>query len=277
VRGKLPARTCGWSRFSDHSVPILRPLGPDSQNRFKAPDLNGDDEISAAEFGEYIRDYMQAYPNIPEEDYPTFGDFDSHAPALSKETLSKRFLSPLSFVKTASSALGSPAQVVGRARHVCGVARLPNSPKSARGAFTRLRLVALLSKLCQRGHCERGPCQRERCHGDAVQRDTRFSIKGTSSMGSRRWVLVKGVRVENLVEWDLVEWDLVTEAVVEGPERGPFSARLRKDLGTLVTGTSSLGSWHGDFGMMTLARMPCLGTSSNGTLTTFDGTVSGAL
>ena len=28
------------------------------------------------EFGAYIKNYMKAYPHIPEEDYPTFDDFD---------------------------------------------------------------------------------------------------------------------------------------------------------------------------------------------------------
>lgn len=43
---------------------------------FKQPDANGDDVISRAEFSQYIRNYMKAYPHIPPEDYPTFEDFD---------------------------------------------------------------------------------------------------------------------------------------------------------------------------------------------------------
>ena len=44
---------------------------------FKAPDQNGDDVISRQEFHTYIRNYMKAYPQIPESDYPTFDDFDT--------------------------------------------------------------------------------------------------------------------------------------------------------------------------------------------------------
>ena len=43
---------------------------------FKAPDVDGDDKISIYEFGAYIKNYMKAYPHIPEIDYPTFDDFD---------------------------------------------------------------------------------------------------------------------------------------------------------------------------------------------------------
>eukprot|EP00615_Pteridomonas_danica_P007219 CAMPEP_0114332596 /NCGR_PEP_ID=MMETSP0101-20121206/3190_1 /TAXON_ID=38822 ORGANISM="Pteridomonas danica, Strain PT" /NCGR_SAMPLE_ID=MMETSP0101 /ASSEMBLY_ACC=CAM_ASM_000211 /LENGTH=207 /DNA_ID=CAMNT_0001463327 /DNA_START=29 /DNA_END=652 /DNA_ORIENTATION=+ len=43
---------------------------------FKQPDVNGDDVISRLEFGNYIRNYMKAYPHIPADDYPTFEDFD---------------------------------------------------------------------------------------------------------------------------------------------------------------------------------------------------------
>jgi len=45
---------------------------------FKAPDADGDERISIYEFGAYIANYMKAYPHIPEEDYPTFEDFDKN-------------------------------------------------------------------------------------------------------------------------------------------------------------------------------------------------------
>ena len=45
---------------------------------FKAPDVDDDDSISIYEFGAYIKNYMKAYPHIPERDYPTFDDFDQN-------------------------------------------------------------------------------------------------------------------------------------------------------------------------------------------------------
>ncbi|KAJ8599489.1 hypothetical protein CTAYLR_010433 [Chrysophaeum taylorii] len=47
-------------------------------DEFKAPDLDDDDVISAAEFKSYIKNYMKAYPQIPEDEYPTFEDFDTN-------------------------------------------------------------------------------------------------------------------------------------------------------------------------------------------------------
>lgn len=49
---------------------------------FKQPDANGDDVISRAEFSTYIRNYMKAYPHIPQEEYPTFEDFDMNRDGL---------------------------------------------------------------------------------------------------------------------------------------------------------------------------------------------------
>lgn len=45
-------------------------------DEFKAPDLDNDDVISKAEFSSYIKNYMKAYPQIPEDEYPTFEEFD---------------------------------------------------------------------------------------------------------------------------------------------------------------------------------------------------------
>ncbi|CAM9871009.1 unnamed protein product [Chrysoparadoxa australica] len=43
---------------------------------FKQPDVNNDDMISRAEFNQYIRSYLQAYPHIKASDIPKFEDFD---------------------------------------------------------------------------------------------------------------------------------------------------------------------------------------------------------
>lgn len=51
-------------------------------DEFKAPDLNNDDVISRSEFGTYIRNYMKAYPQIAEHEYPTFDDFDMNRDGL---------------------------------------------------------------------------------------------------------------------------------------------------------------------------------------------------
>jgi len=48
-------------------------------DEFKAPDADDHDAIVAEEFFEYIQNYMRAYPNVPEDDYPTFRDFDTDA------------------------------------------------------------------------------------------------------------------------------------------------------------------------------------------------------
>ena len=51
-------------------------------DEFKAPDVDNDDVISVSEFGSYIKNYMKAYPLIPESDYPTFYDFDKNRDGL---------------------------------------------------------------------------------------------------------------------------------------------------------------------------------------------------
>mmetsp|Transcript_7498 Transcript_7498/g.11357 ORF Transcript_7498/g.11357 Transcript_7498/m.11357 type:complete len:253 (-) Transcript_7498:146-904(-) len=43
---------------------------------FKAPDADGDDWIDRSEFNNYVRAYMQAYPEIPLSDYPKFEEMD---------------------------------------------------------------------------------------------------------------------------------------------------------------------------------------------------------
>ena len=45
-------------------------------DEFKQPDVDGDDRISRAEFGMYIKNYLSNYPGLTEKDYPRFEDFD---------------------------------------------------------------------------------------------------------------------------------------------------------------------------------------------------------
>jgi len=43
---------------------------------FKAPDTNGDDMISRAEFAIYVRKYLSSFPELSEKDFPKFDEFD---------------------------------------------------------------------------------------------------------------------------------------------------------------------------------------------------------
>mmetsp|Transcript_19758 Transcript_19758/g.29957 ORF Transcript_19758/g.29957 Transcript_19758/m.29957 type:complete len:225 (-) Transcript_19758:204-878(-) len=43
---------------------------------FQQPDIDGDDRISRAEFGLYVKNYLSNYPGLQEKDYPKFEDFD---------------------------------------------------------------------------------------------------------------------------------------------------------------------------------------------------------
>jgi Ca2+-binding EF-hand superfamily protein len=43
---------------------------------FKAPDANGDDMISRAEFNTYVRKYLSSFPELSEKDFPKFEEFD---------------------------------------------------------------------------------------------------------------------------------------------------------------------------------------------------------
>jgi len=45
-------------------------------DEFKQPDLDGDDQISRAEFNMYVNTYLKNYPGLAEKDYPKFEDFD---------------------------------------------------------------------------------------------------------------------------------------------------------------------------------------------------------
>ncbi len=46
---------------------------------FKAPDTNGDDMISRAEFSTYVRKYLSSFPELSEKDFPKFEEFDLDA------------------------------------------------------------------------------------------------------------------------------------------------------------------------------------------------------
>lgn len=43
---------------------------------FKAPDTNGDDMISRAEFAIYVKKYLSSFPELSEKDFPKFDEFD---------------------------------------------------------------------------------------------------------------------------------------------------------------------------------------------------------
>ena len=43
---------------------------------FKAPDANGDDMITRAEFNTYVRKYLASFPELSEKDFPKFDEFD---------------------------------------------------------------------------------------------------------------------------------------------------------------------------------------------------------
>lgn len=43
---------------------------------FKAPDTDGDDMISRAEFAIYVRKYLSSFPELSEKDFPKFEEFD---------------------------------------------------------------------------------------------------------------------------------------------------------------------------------------------------------
>jgi len=43
---------------------------------FKAPDSDGDDLISRAEFDIYVRKYLSSFPELSEKDFPKFDEFD---------------------------------------------------------------------------------------------------------------------------------------------------------------------------------------------------------
>lgn len=45
-------------------------------DEFKQPDLDGDEQISRAEFNMYVNTYLKNYPGLAEKDYPRFEDFD---------------------------------------------------------------------------------------------------------------------------------------------------------------------------------------------------------
>ena len=45
-------------------------------DEFKQPDVDGDDQISRAEFNMYVKNYLSNYPGLAEKDYPKFEDFD---------------------------------------------------------------------------------------------------------------------------------------------------------------------------------------------------------
>jgi len=46
------------------------------QTEFKAPDTDGDDQISRAEFAVYVRKYLSSFPELSEKDFPKFEEFD---------------------------------------------------------------------------------------------------------------------------------------------------------------------------------------------------------
>jgi Ca2+-binding EF-hand superfamily protein len=43
---------------------------------FKAPDADGDDIITQAEFNTYVRKYLASFPELSEQDFPKFEEFD---------------------------------------------------------------------------------------------------------------------------------------------------------------------------------------------------------
>merc|ERR1711862_496789 len=45
-------------------------------DEFKQPDLDGDEQISRAEFNMYVNTYLKNYPGLKESEYPRFEDFD---------------------------------------------------------------------------------------------------------------------------------------------------------------------------------------------------------
>lgn len=45
-------------------------------DEFKQPDIDGDDQISRAEFNMYVKNYLSNYPGLTEKDYPKFEEFD---------------------------------------------------------------------------------------------------------------------------------------------------------------------------------------------------------
>jgi len=45
-------------------------------DEFKQPDVDGDDQISRAEFNMYVNTYLKNYPGLKESEYPRFEDFD---------------------------------------------------------------------------------------------------------------------------------------------------------------------------------------------------------
>uniref|UniRef100_A0A7S2R5Y4 EF-hand domain-containing protein n=1 Tax=Eucampia antarctica TaxID=49252 RepID=A0A7S2R5Y4_9STRA len=45
-------------------------------DEFKQPDLDGDEQISRAEFNMYVKNYLSNYPGLGENDYPKFEEFD---------------------------------------------------------------------------------------------------------------------------------------------------------------------------------------------------------
>lgn len=43
---------------------------------FKAPDTDGDDQVSREEFAIYVRKYLSSFPELSEKDFPKFDEFD---------------------------------------------------------------------------------------------------------------------------------------------------------------------------------------------------------
>lgn len=59
---------------------IVEELEQDALKRdyeeFKAPDANNDDMISRSEFNNYVEKYLKSFPELSEQDFPKFEEFD---------------------------------------------------------------------------------------------------------------------------------------------------------------------------------------------------------
>lgn len=59
---------------------IVEELEQDAVKRdyeeFKAPDADNDDMISQAEFNTYVEKYLKSFPELSEQDFPKFEEFD---------------------------------------------------------------------------------------------------------------------------------------------------------------------------------------------------------
>jgi Ca2+-binding EF-hand superfamily protein len=75
---------------------------------FKAPDANGDDMITRAEFNTYVRKYLSSFPELSEKDFPKFEEFDLDGDGIVSFEEWQRFLQQQKLQEAQGKSSGNP-------------------------------------------------------------------------------------------------------------------------------------------------------------------------